>query len=191
MAFNTANLSIDDVFTTSRGSKIARIKDGDNNCEYIPSSKLRVPFEPSTFDKNPDATRLNLQLSIDDPAMQQELKKFDEWIIEYIAEHSERLLKRQMTKDKVRAGFTSSIKEKEGYSPLLKTKLDLDGRNAVCCWDKNGAIDIPKDWRGYIEARLCFSHLWLMGAQFGVVVRLTDAKFVEESVPERKNPFNK
>ncbi len=196
MAINTAKLTIDDVFTTSRGSKIARIRDGEeNDCDFTPACKLRVPFAPSTFDKKPEATRLDLQLSIDDEATLRELRKFDEWAVEYIAHNSERLLRKKLSKEQVKAIYTSNLKTKEGYAPLLKTKLDLEGRNAVCCWGKDGSsIDPPaslNDWKGYIEARICFTHLWLMGSQFGVVARLTDAMFVgdEGSRPERKNPF--
>ena len=199
MAINTAQLTIDDVFTTSRGFKTARIRDGDDDdCEFTPACKLKVPFAPSTFDKNPEATRLNLQLSIDDDATLRELKKFDAWVVEYIAQNSERLLRKKLTKEQVQAAYSSNLKTKEGYAPLLKTKLDLEGRNAVCCWGKDdSSIDAPASldaWKGYIEARICFTHVWIMGTQFGVVARLTDAKFVgddESSRPQRKSPFKK
>ena len=196
---NTASLTIDDVFTAPRGSKSARIRCGDGGeLAFTPACKLRVPFAPSSFDKNPNATKLNLQLSIEDEATLRELKSFDEWVVEHVAQNSERLLRKSMTKEQVQSVYTSNLKSKDGFAPLLKTQLHLAGRNAVCYWgDYNSTIDPPPPpgpdaWKGtHIEARICFTHLWFMAGQFGVVARLTDVKFVEEPRVERKNPFLK
>jgi hypothetical protein len=190
---DTANLSIDDTITTTRGSKIARIREGkDKNCIYMPNSQLRVPFAPSSFDaaNKTGNMRLNLQLSIEDADTLRELEKFDRWIVEYLAEHSERLLKRKLTKEQVQSSYLSCLKPsaKEGFAPLLKTKIDLDGLHAVHCWDQDGNDkgQVPHDeWRGnYIEARVHISHLWQMAGQCGVVMRLTDAKFAPRAPDE-------
>ena len=82
---STAYLSIDDVFTTKRGSKIARVLDAANidtkHCVYMPSAKLRAPFDASTFDKNPDASRQNLQLSLESTDVKSEIEAFETWQI--------------------------------------------------------------------------------------------------------------
>ena len=65
--------------------------------------------------------------------------------------------------------------KKEGQSPLLKVKLDTEGRYAVCCWGQQWQerIPLPDDWAGVnLQPRLHFSHLWIMGTQFGIVVRM-------------------
>ncbi len=195
----TANLSIDDTVTTTRGTKMARIRDGaDQNCIFMPKAKLRVPFAPSSFDAAKTGggnNRLNLQLSVDDAETVRELQKFDRWLIEYLAEHSERILKRKLTKEQVEAGYLSCLKPgAKDLPPLLKTKIDLEGRHAVHCWDQDGNDkgQVPPDeWRGsYIEARVHISHLWQMANQYGVVMRLTDANLADAGEPPKHScPF--
>ena len=73
----------------------------------------------------------------------------------------------------------------------LKTKIDLEGNGTIRCWDTNGAsISMPDTWRGIkLKPRLLFSHLWTMGAQFGVVLKITDAEIACDDVPIIVNPF--
>ena len=191
-------LSFDDVFCSKRGSKVARLNSGGDPCILMLKQHLRSPFDASTFDKDPAATRLNLQISLDDPIVVEQLQAFEAWLLDYLAQHSERIFKKVLTSDQLKANYSSFMREptKDGLSPLLKTKIDIEGRTAVCCWDTNGAAMEPPDtWAGlHIQPRLHFSHLWLMGAQFGLVIRLTDAKIAEESPrPQgvRECPFSK
>jgi len=196
---NTSTLIIDEVFATKSGCKMARIHHDIGDCVYIPDTNFRVPFAPSTFDKNPNATRLNLQLSMDSAAVAYQLQEFDKWAIRYLTEHSHRIFKKTMTNEQVLAGYTSCVKTstRDGFAPLLKVKMDTDGSNAVSCWDVMGRdIPIPKseDWKGsHIKAKLHFSHMWIMGGQFGVVIRLTDAKIMpdvdEMTSAPHVNPF--
>ena len=113
--------SIDDVICTSRGSKIANLKcDDGNKCAYTPpTDHARIPFEPSTFDKDPTARRLNLVLECDEE-LQAEIKSFDAWIIQYLTEHSERILKKTMTAEQVAAGYSSCLKAPVKVPPLGK-----------------------------------------------------------------------
>ena len=180
-AINTATLRIDDVFCTASGAKIARICDGDAPLVLM-TDTLRSPFNAGTFDRDPTATRLNLQLAVDNESLLQTLQGFDSWVVEYLAQHSERIFKRNLSREQVQLGYTSVLRQpaKEGHSPLLRVKLDTENRYAVCCWDQSGeGIAPPDNWAGlYLQPRLHFSHLWIMGSQFGVVVRLTDAKIL-------------
>ena len=67
--------------------------------------------DPSTFDKNVDAGRRNLDFDIDDETALARLKEIDAWALEYITTHSERLLKKTLSRSEV----------ENGYSPLVKT----------------------------------------------------------------------
>jgi hypothetical protein len=179
--------SIDDVICTSRGSKVAKLSDNGKLCVYTPSSCLRVPFEAGTFDKDPCAQRLNLIIECDDE-LQEDIYKFDAWIVQYICEHSERLLKRKMSLEQVTAGCCSCLKSApagKNFNPTLKTKINLNGYSAIRCWNVDGqAASLPYTWRGLnIRPRLHFSHLWIMGQQFGVVLKSLDAELVESNQP--------
>ena len=190
----TSQWSIGDVVCTSRGSKIAPLKCDGKHCVYTPDSYLRVVFEPGSFDKDPTAQRLNLVLECDDD-FQTQIKAFDAWFVEYLTVNSERLLKRKMSPEQVVNGYCSCVKLPTGgksFQPTLKTKIDLEGNGTIRCWDTNGAsISMPYTWRGLkLKPRLLFSHLWIMGAQFGVVLKLTDAEIACDDVPDViVNPF--
>ena len=194
---NTANISLRDVFTTKQGAKIASFKDGDDDLVYQPNEFLRVPFEPSTWDKDPTSQRLNLVLETT-PSVLEAFQNFDEWLIKYIAEHSERLLKKRLSVEQVKSNYSSCIKtSEEKYPATLKTKIDLGGKHPVCCWSReaNARREPPEYWRQYkVSPRLHITHLWIMGATFGPVVRVTDAMLepnenVAAAQKERVNPF--
>ena len=182
-AINTATLRIDDVFCTASGAKIARICDGDGPLVLM-TEEMRCPFNAGTFDNDPTATRLNLQLAVENESLLQSLRGLDTWIVGYLAQHSDRIFKRNLTREQVQLGYTSVLRQpaKEGHSPLLRAKLDTEGRYAVCCWGPEGeGVPPPDNWAGIrTQPRLRFSHLWIMGSQFGAVVRLTDAKILSE-----------
>ncbi len=197
---NTANISLRDVFTTKHGAKIASFRDGENDLVYQPNEFLRVPFEPSTWDKDPTSLRLNLVLETT-PQMVEEFQKFDNWLINYIAEHSERLLKKRLTVEQVRSNYSSCIKASDKYPATLKTKIDLGvGKNVTYCWSRESherakPREPPEHWRQYkVSPRLHITHLWIMGATFGAVVRVTDAMLEPDenaaaAQKERINPF--
>jgi hypothetical protein len=188
-----ANFAIDDVFVSSRGSKTARVKNGDGGSfVFMPDAHLRVPFEPSTFDKDPKATRQNIMLELT-PEAEKLVREFDAWCVDYLMEHSERLFKKPLSKDKLQAAYSSCLKTSEkGYAPTLKCKMDTAGPRQVACWDENGkSIDQPLQWRGRrVKCRLLFSHLWFMGTSFGPVIQLTDANLTDADEPPKHTcPF--
>jgi hypothetical protein len=189
-----ANFAIDDVFVSHRGNKTARVKNGDGGSfVFIPDAHLRVPFEPSTFDKDPKANRQNIVLELT-PEAEKLVREFDAWCINYLTEHSERLFKKALSKEKVQAGYSSCIKTSDkGYAPTLKCKMDITGPKQVCCWDENGeSVDKPQQWCGrHVKCRLLFSHIYFMGASFGPVIRLTDAGLTDDAdePPKHSCPF--
>ena len=100
-----------------------------------------------------------------------------------------------MSPEQVANGYCSCVKLPPGgksFQPTLKTQIDLEGLGTIRCWDTNGAsISMPYTWRGLkLKPRLLFSHLWIMGAQFGVVLKITDAEIACDDVAEPiANPF--
>ena len=199
-SIDIANVSLRDVFSTRHGAKIASIKAGEGDLVYQPNEFMRVPFEPSTFDKDPQATRLNLVLECT-PQVQEAFQHFDEWLTEYLAEHSERILKKRLTVEQVKANYSSAVRVSDkGYAATLKVKMDTAGKNEVCLWHNlcsrpKPQTEAPSRWRDYrVRPRLHISHLWIMGSTFGPVVRITDALLEEDEnaakvQKERVNPF--
>ena len=193
-SINPATLSLNDVYTTPHGAKVAQIRDGGGALVIQPNEFLRVPFEPSAFNES-DAQRLNLFIEAPRPVLEM-FAALDEWLIGYLAEHSSRLFKKPLTTDEIRAKYQSCVRHSDkGYMPAIKTKVDLsDGKHALHCWDGNGSEAVrPESWRNcYINPRLHVTHLWFMGSNFGPAVRLTDAQVLpppDEDAADRKCPF--
>ena len=188
-----ANLSFCDVFTTRHGAKIASIRDGDGDLVFQPDEYFRVPFEPSVFGET-ESERRNLVIETQRELLE-EFARLDETRIGYIAEHSERLFKKRLTVDQVRAAYSSCVRHSEkDYPATLKTKVDVGaGKYAVVCWDEDGKqVQTPESWRQFlIRPRLHVTHFWMMGSAFGPVVRMTDAMLRPNgAVAERKFPFS-
>ena len=109
---------------------------------------------------------------------------------------SERLLKKPMSPEQVRLAYHSCVRDAKDhrYPPMLKCKIDKEGKHALRLWDdKDAAIPSPSNWRD-IEMKVIvrLSHLWIMGAAFGLVLQVTDAQlFPKESdrLGPRENPF--
>ena len=184
---------LDEIFVTKYGAKICRIRGLEDEFIITPSTYLRLPFDASNFDKDPEAQRLSLAIETDD-----ELKNvftvFDAWVVQYMAEHSVRIFKKEMTLEQVKACYNSCLKEsKEPYPPILKCKIDKGNRKGICCWSPSGhRVDPPGDWRTVlIKPRLHVSHVWLNNSTCGVVIQITDAEVIpRDAEPKpRENPF--
>ena len=78
---------------------------------------------------------------------------------------------------------------------MLKTKVDNEGKHKLCLWDVEGnAVNQhPTNWLDVeLKVIVRVSHLWIMGAAFGLVLQIMDAQvFPKEGVEvgPRANPF--
>jgi len=157
---------------------------------------MTAPFGPSSFDKDPKAKRQNLDLVLADPAVCEQVAALDTWALGYITKHSERLLKKTMTEEQVKSAYHSCVREPKEprFPPMLKCKVDSEGKRQLCLWDEEGkATQAPLNWREVeLKVIVRVSHLWIMGAAFGLVLQITDAQvFPKEGVDSgpRVNPF--
>jgi len=142
------HLSLDDVFCTKYGAKICRVRcDGTDDFVITPTEHARIPFDASNFDKDPNASRLSLSIETN-VELRTLIETFDGWIVQYFSDHSERIFKRSMKPEQVRAGYCSCLKHKDPYAPTLKCKLDIgDTKRGVCCWIPDGKRQsLPSDW---------------------------------------------
>ena len=171
--------SLSPLSVNARGGKTATLLNGKDRVHGI--LQLDVVFPPGNFERDPTAARQNITARVT-PAIDTFFTDLDNWAIPYIAEHSERLLGKQMTKDEVRFGYTSCIKRPDGKEPMLKLKINMPTSKAPCrCWSQEGAeVPFIEDWAGIsVKGKVMLSNLWVMGtgpkAEFGIVCVLTDA----------------
>ena len=132
-------LTLQNIVVNTRGGKASVVlRDGERFTQTF-ELPVESPFQPGNHDKDDSALRQNIVFRCND-----ELAKFfeelDAWAIEYITEHSERLLGKELPAGQVRANFVSSVKQSDGRPPLVKCKLNMPGSNKPTrCWDADGA----------------------------------------------------
>ena len=151
---------------------------------------LRTRFGASTFDKNVDAVRRNLDFDIDDETALARLKEIDAWALEYITTHSERLLKKTLSRSEVENNYTSLVRM-YGASCSVKTKLNIRGSRSCTFWNENGEqiLEAPPEGTWQDNAYTPFvsiSQLWIMQGTFGLLMETIALKI---QTPAASNPF--
>ena len=177
-----SRFALADVSVNAKGAKSAALTCGGERFHYT-TDLTRSPFGPGNFEKDPLATRQNLELRATN-SMDAFFSALDAWAVEYLTAHSERLFKKRLTLAQVREMYHPTLRRAEGYQPLLRTKLNMPmSRGAAKFWTAEGQPrDPPKDWRECeLKVRVQVSHLWIMGQQAGLVLNSTDLLVIESS----------
>jgi hypothetical protein len=184
-------LSLANVSITAKGAKMAVLMNGadsSDRCNYTFSGPTRCPFGPSNFDKDPKATRQNLDIRVSGDAAEF-FEGLDAWAIDYICAHSERLFKKSLSLAQVKDAYIPCLRRAPGYEPLLRTKFNTVGTRGACrFWTPGGEErEAPVDWReAEVTPHVHVSHLWMMGGSCGLVVNVCDLLVTEVS---RSFPF--
>jgi hypothetical protein len=179
---NFNSWSLADVHVNAKGSKTCQLTDGGRPKTYSSGTACTAPFGPSNFDRDPLATRQNLEFRIP-PELEAYFDSVDKWMLEYLRANSERIFKKQLTASQVQDAYHPTLKRQGDYPPLLRTKIDSSGRRACRFWgDDKQRREAPVEWRGAeMEVMFHFSHLWIMGTSCGLVVNTTDLLVRETS----------
>jgi hypothetical protein len=185
-ASSVNDFQLQDTQTSSRGAKTATLL-GCNGGKVMYSigaggAPTSTPFGASTYNDEV-STRKTLDLRVDE----NEAEFFQALDV---CKNSERLFKKGLTPAQVQEHYRSPVATKEGYQPLVRTKINTSGPNAVRCWDAQREVtELPEDLRGcQLLAHVHLSHLWIMGRDFGWVFTVHDLMIVEQVSQE--SPFD-
>ena len=181
-------MQLGDVTVNAKGAKMALLTCGGERFHYTTPEPTRAPFGPSNFDKDPSAPRQSLQLRATGETANF-LRGLDEWAVEYICAHSERLFKKKLTLAQAQDMYHPTLCTVPGYEPLARCKINMPGsRGEAKYWTAAGETrEPPSDWReADVRAHLHISHMWLMGASCGLVLNVCDLMVSEAS---RAFPF--
>ena len=131
-------LTLKNIVINARGGKAAVVLRGDERFTQTFELIVESPFQPGNHDKDDTALRQNIVFRCNE-----ELAKFfedlDTWAVDYIADHSERILGKELPIGQIQANYVSSVKQSEGRPPLVKFKLNMPGSNKPTrCWDAEG-----------------------------------------------------
>ena len=126
-----------DQTVSSKGQKSCQLTADHQPVKFQLGDGLRTRFGASTFDKNVDAIRRNLDFDLEEGENLERLKAIDVWAIDYITQHSERLLKKKLSRAEVENGYTPLVRT-YGSCSSVKTKINIRGPRAATYWDDQG-----------------------------------------------------
>ena len=165
-----------EVTTSSKGQKTCQLTNDHKPIAFHLGSRLRTRFGASSFDKNVESSRKNLDFDVtNDKQICAMLKQMDDWAIQYIFDNAAKILKKVTSKDLI----------KENYKPLLtqygdtirvRTKINTAGHRVCSCWDEDkGTRDLPEDWlNADYDVQVSIPQLWIMGSSFGLTMETTN-----------------
>jgi hypothetical protein len=183
-----SQLALANVSVTAKGAKMAMLSNGADRCHFTFPGPSSAPFGPSNFDKDPAATRQNLDIRVSGETAAW-FEGLDAWAVDYICAHSERLFKKSLSLAQVKDLYHPCLRKAPGYDPLLRCKYNVPGTRGACrFWTADGQErEPPSDWReAELTPHVHVSHLWLMGGSCGLVVNVSDLLVTEAS---RAFPF--
>ena len=177
---------------SSKGQKSCQLTADHHTVNFTLGDGLRTRFGASTFDRNLDAIRRNLDFDLSEGDALECLRAIDAWALDYITEHSERLLKKKLSRAEVENGYTPLVRT-YGSCASAKTKINIRGPRAATYWLPTGEQmpDCPAEgtWQDYAyKVQVSIPQLWIMQGTFGLLLEATALCL---SPPAAVNPFAK
>ena len=173
-----------------KGARIAPITDKSGAAVFWrPQPYMEVVYEPVGYN-DPEANRVNLSLRPTQGVIDA-VRNFDNYLIAYIAHHSERILGKHLDEATVRDRYQSCLKSSDKYpAPTLRCKLTHTGRGAAKLWDANGQPrNAPDSWvscGARVHLQLKSVYVMAGGKEFGLIMEVRDVQLAE---PEQACPF--
>jgi hypothetical protein len=182
---------LSDLTVSSKGQKSCQLSADHQQVKFQLGDGLRTRFGASTFDKV-DVPRRNLDFDLEEGETLERLKAIDTWAIEYLTAHSERLLKKKLSRAEVENGYSPLVRT-YGSCSSVKTKINIRGSRAATYWDDKGAQinECPAEgtWQDFSYTVQCaLPQLWIMQGTFGLLLEATALCL---QAPAAVNPFTK
>ena len=160
----------------NKGVKTASASLAGGPCEFLlhPTEWFTAPFGASTFDKDPQATRLTCELDVSSSSILPLLQTLDRWAVQTVADNG--LFEGVSTEDVARM-YHSCLQTSEKYNSIrLRTKLNTQGLHS-CKWFKapeNSPIPFDElDLRASnLRPVVQLKGLWKQSGQWGLSLEL-------------------
>ena len=157
--------------------------DGENWNMTFPGT-YQTAFNATAF-QDPDANRVTLSINADEQ-LQELAKKIDQFLLEKVHKDPAKHLGKAMSAAEVESAYTPVLRANGDYTPLVKVKLQKDGRYAVRCWTRSGErCPIPEDWREVLfTPRVWIKGLWVAqgGRSWGAQLEMIDCQIESQQV---------
>ena len=182
-----------DAVVSSRGAKSCAVElakpdaGSDGKIRVTLGSKenpTTTPFGATTFNGE-EAAQRTIEFNLTEEEVD-EFKDVTEWLIGYLAEHSLRIFKREMTQDQISESLRTPVTQKGSFRPHLRCKIRP---SHVRVWDgARRPRALPSDLRPYkLVPRLTLERLWIMSRECGLVFQVSDIMVLEGE--EAECPF--
>jgi hypothetical protein len=138
---------------------------------------LGCPWGGSNFEDDSTQTRVNLDMTLDDEHADL-FRQIDDWLVAYGVQNKELLFKNK-TDQQISDSYRRLVREKEGYRPMLRTKVNLE---RVRCWNfDHEPTQVPDSkFKGAeIWPKITVRTLWVVNQTWGLTLEVTDLKFRE------------
>ena len=164
---------------TGKGCKTAAASYNGAPCKFLLSQAewFSTPFGASTYDKDPGATRLTMEMDVTGKDAHPLLQALDRWVVEHVIQNN---LFEGMSREDVAKQYHSCLQFSEKYnSHRLRTKVNVAGMTA-CKWFHHetkdplafGALDLRQS---VIQPVIHFKGLWKQSTQWGVSLDVVKA----------------
>jgi hypothetical protein len=138
---------------------------------------LGCPWGASSFEDDATQTRVNLDMTLDDENANM-FRGVDSCLIAYAIQNKETLFKNK-TDAQISESYRNLVREKEGYRPMLRTKVNLERAR---CWDEHHQptkVPESKFKNAELWPKLTVRTLWFVNQTWGLTLEVTDIKFRE------------
>ena len=137
---DTTSWTIRDAQISARGAKYCLIEDlkpksNDNKIRFSIGTKdnpTSTPFGAGTYNGE-DVKRKTIDFALSQED-EESLQCIYEWTVPYLAKHSERLFRKNLSPEQVVDTLKHPIIKKGDYRSQIRCKLDTSGSNSVQCW---------------------------------------------------------
>lgn len=185
-SFDASNVTFSDVRKNAKGGKAVYLNAAGGGKLIFQLPQLRAPFGLSEYkDEASGRVSYTLPLSLDKPEVLEKFAKLDSRVLDYIAEHSEEILGKKMSREVIAEGmYKSPIKtsSKEGYAPTLNLKVIVDPKTGAPATEAYNAQrqsvplgDLEKGQ--FLSAIVELNQIWRTPAGVGVSVRVHQVMF--------------
>ena len=168
---------------SKNGKQAPLTRDGESWYITLPGS-YSTSFNATAF-QDPEANRVTLSITADE-GLQQIAKDIDQCLLEKVRKDPAKYLGKALTAAEADSGYTPILRTNGDYSPLVKVKLQKEGRYAVRCWSKTGErMQLPEDWREVLfTPRVWIKGLWVAqgGRNWGAQLEMIDCQIESQQV---------
>ena len=157
---------------TNKGVKTANATFRGGPCEFLlhPTEWFSAPFGASTFDKDPQATRLTMELYVTQSPVLPLLQQLDQWAVQAVSDGG---LFEGMSKEDAARMYHPCLQASEKYSSIrMRTKVNIAGMHS--CKFFKAPENIPIDFKE-LNLRTCqirpviqLKGVWKQSGQWGL-----------------------